>query len=93
MQDHGIAAGHEHVVRARAGRAKDLQARLLLELVTDAPAQGDTIDELAARLSERREDIEAAVAELGSCGLLERHERSIRASAAARRFDELWPAV
>ena len=93
MQDHRTAADHDDVVRPPAGHAEQVQRRLLLELVTDPPVHGDTIDDLAAILGQSCDDIGTAIAALGVCGLAERHDRTVRASKAARRFDELWPAI
>ena len=92
MQHHGIAAGH-HVVAGHSADDDEVQRRLLLELVTDPPADGDTIAGLAASLGPSREDIERAARALDTCGLADRYGQTVRPSQAARRFDELWPTV
>jgi hypothetical protein len=69
-----------------------VQRWVLLELVTAPPADGDEIDGLAYGLDELRPDVETAVQALVDVGLAERDGQSIRASAAALRFDALWPA-
>ena len=93
MQDHRTAAATNGVARPPTSHAHHVQRRLLLELVTDPPADGDTIEDLTASLGEPRGDIESAVAALGVCGLAERRAQTVRASKAARRFDELWPTI
>jgi hypothetical protein len=68
-----------------------VQRWALLELVTAPPAQGDEIAQLALALKERRIDVEAAVDALVRAGLAVRDGERARATAAALRFDELWP--
>ena len=93
MQDHRTAAVHDDVARDPAGRAQHVQRRLLLELVTQPPVQGDTIDDLAASLGQSSEDIRTATTALAACGLAEPRGQTVHASAAARRFEELWPTI
>lgn len=68
-----------------------VQRWVLLELVTAPPADGDELDKLAYGLDELRPDVEAAVQALVEVGLAERDGQSVRATAAALRFDALWP--
>jgi hypothetical protein len=91
MQDHRIdgpfdgappPASHEHQV----------QRWVLLTLVSYPPARGDDIDDLARELDgESRPSVHAAVNALVAAGLAQRDGERIRASAAAWRFDALWP--
>jgi hypothetical protein len=76
-----VPKGHEH----------ELQRWLLLELVSTPPADGDRIDYLARALEESRGAVEAAVDDLVAVGLALRERDRVRASAAAWRFEELWP--
>jgi hypothetical protein len=69
-----------------------VQRWVLLELVTAPPPDGDELDGLIYGLDELRPDVEAAVQALVDVGLAERDGRCVRASAAALRFDALWPA-
>ena len=69
----------------------DLQRQLLLELVTTPPPEGDEMERLARALSATRREIESAVQDLVDAGLAERDGDSVRASAAALRFEALWP--
>lgn len=70
-----------------------VQRRVLLELVTSPPEQGDELDRLASVLDRSRAAVEAAINALVDVGLAERDEQRVRATAAAIRFDALWPAV
>jgi predicted transcriptional regulator len=92
MQDHRIAGNSRHRAAPR-GPSDETQRRLLLELVTHPPPQGDRIDDLARLLDEPLKDIEAAVDALAHAGLAQRHASTVRASAAALRFEALWPTV
>lgn len=65
------------------------QRALLLELVVDPPAAGDPVAELPRRLGHARHDVDAAIEELAALGLVHRRAGSVRATAAARRFEEL----
>jgi hypothetical protein len=68
-----------------------VQRWVLLELVTAPPVDGDELDGLAYGLDELRPDVEAAVRALVDVGLAERDGQRVRATAAALRFDALWP--
>jgi putative intracellular protease/amidase len=77
---------------ARPGtQAFDDQRLLLLELLVDPPAEGDTIAELATALGRPAAAISTAAAALARAGLAERRVERVRASEAARGFDALWP--
>jgi hypothetical protein len=69
-----------------------LKRWLPLELVSYPPAEGDDVEYLTRALEEPRRHVEAAVDDLVSDGLAERDGVRVRASAAAWRFDALWPA-
>jgi hypothetical protein len=69
----------------------DVQRQVLLELVTTPPPEGDELGQLAFALREPRRDVEAAVEALVDAGLVERDGDTVRATAAALRFDALWP--
>jgi hypothetical protein len=60
--------------------------------VSYPPAEGDDVEYLTRALEEPRRHVEAAVDDLVSDGLAERDRVRVRASAAAWRFDALWPA-
>jgi hypothetical protein len=81
--------------RAAAARSDEsgdeTQRRVLLELVTDPPPGGEDAALLAARLSLDHERVEVAVAALGAAGLADSTGGLVRPTAAARRFDALWP--
>jgi hypothetical protein len=68
-----------------------VQRWVLLELVTAPPPNGDDVDKLAYGLDELRPDVEAAVRALVDVGLAVRDGQCVRATAAALRFDALWP--
>ncbi|MEN3281459.1 MAG: hypothetical protein V7607_2599 [Solirubrobacteraceae bacterium] len=68
-----------------------VQRWVLLELVTASLSEGDGLDRLAFGLKELRPDVEAAVRALVDVGLAELDGDMVRASAAALRFDWLWP--
>jgi hypothetical protein len=68
-----------------------VQRWVLLELITASLSEGDGIDRLVFGLKELRPDVEAAVQALVEVGLAERDDDMVRASAAAMRFDRLWP--
>ena len=70
---------------------RHVQRRVLLELVTQPPAEGDEITKLAWGLNELRADVDAAVDALAEVGLAARDGDRVRPTAAALRFDELWP--
>jgi hypothetical protein len=68
-----------------------VQRWLLFELVTTPPPDGDEIPKLAWGLKELEPDVAAAVDALVAVGLAVREGDRVRATAAALRFDELWP--
>jgi hypothetical protein len=68
-----------------------VQHWVLLELVTAPPPQGDEIAKLAWGLDELQAEVDAAVGALVEAGLAVRDGERVRATAAALRFDELWP--
>jgi hypothetical protein len=73
------------------GPERELQRWLLLELVSVPPADGDHVDYLANALEASRADVEGAVDELVTVGLAVRVGDRVHASAAAWRFEVLWP--
>jgi hypothetical protein len=92
MHDHPIEGlGAAPGVGVPVGRERELQRWLLLELVTFPPSGGDDIDQLAHALEESRAQVEAAVDELVTVGLALREGDRVQASAAAWRFELLWP--
>jgi hypothetical protein len=91
MQDHPNP-GAPPSVPPRDSADHEAQRWVLLELVTDPPAGGDDINRLADVLRERPDRIAAAVDALVAVGLATRDGHSVRATAAALRFDALWPA-
>lgn len=86
MHDHPSPGGHP--AEDPFERAQQL---LLLELVVDPPAAGDRIFDLASRLGLSAELASSAVAELVTAGLAQIDGDVVRASAAASRFEALWP--
>jgi hypothetical protein len=68
-----------------------VQRWVLLELITVPPPEGDDISKMAFGLKELRPDVDAAVDELVAAGLAMREGDSVRPTAAALRFDTLWP--
>lgn len=64
---------------------------VLLELITAPLSERDGIDRLAFSTRELRSDIEAAVGALVDSRLVARDGDMVRATAAAVRFDALWP--
>ena len=90
MQDHpnpGAASG----ASSPSGIEHRVQRWLLLELVTAPPPEGDEIAKLAWGLDELQADVDAAVGALVAAGLAVRDGERVRPTAAALRFDELWP--
>jgi hypothetical protein len=90
MQDHpnpGAPSG----AASPTGVQHRVQRWVLLELVTAPPAEGDEIAKLAWGLKELEGDVEAAVDALAQAGLAVRDGGRVRPTAAALRFDELWP--
>jgi hypothetical protein len=90
MQDDPIAGSPDDDPAPR--HRHQLKRWLLLELVTYPPAEGDDLEYLTRTLKEQRPHVEAAVDDLVRDGLAERDGARVRASAAAWRFDALWPA-
>ncbi|HEX8103684.1 MAG TPA: hypothetical protein VF533_13795 [Solirubrobacteraceae bacterium] len=85
---------HDHPSSERsagADRFEEVQRRLLLELVVDPPEAGDRIADLAARLQETPRAVTEAAAALAATGLAVVDDDVVRASAAALRFEALWP--
>ncbi len=76
---------------ASADRFEEVQRRLLLELVVDPPPAGDRVADLAPRLGESPRAVIEAARELAAAGLAVVDDDVIRASAAALRFEALWP--
>ena len=68
-----------------------VQRWVLLELVTVPPPEGADISRMAFGLKELRPDVEAAVDALVEAGLAARDGDTVRPTAAALRFDALWP--
>lgn len=64
---------------------------VLLELITAPLSERDGIDRLAFSTRELRSDIEAAVGALVDSRLVARDGDMVRATAAAVRFDAIWP--
>ena len=65
------------------------QRAVLLELVVDPPPAGDPVDELPARLGHDADAIAAAIDDLVALGLVDRRARSVHATPAALRFEQL----
>jgi len=89
MQDH--RTGWPAHVAAPGTRQYEDQRALLLELVVDPPPGGEAIAALARRLGRPRAAIGTAAAALARSGLLARGPGGVRATAAARAFEALWP--
>jgi DNA-binding Lrp family transcriptional regulator len=90
MQDHPNLDGDRRARRPRHGQT-ELQRRVLLELLTDAPEAGDRLGELADRLGASAAELLTAVTELARDGLVLATDGRVQASTAARRFEALWP--
>jgi hypothetical protein len=71
--------------------AFDHQRRLVQEVAICAPAEGDDVRELAARLYLSEAQIEAAAAVLESVGLVERRDVRLFATPALVTIEHLWP--
>jgi hypothetical protein len=67
------------------------QRRLLLELAVAPPPGGEAPGELARALELPVEAVEAAAGVLERLGLCERRAGRLRASAALRAVEALWP--
>jgi DNA-binding MarR family transcriptional regulator len=88
------SAGNARPAAHGGGDHDELQRRLLLELVSNPPAEGDRLDDLVRRLDAPRERVQAAIDALADAGLARRDTTTaVRASAAALRFDALWPTI
>jgi hypothetical protein len=92
MHHHRIS-GASPPAPSRVSAEHECQRRVLLELVTNPPPEGDDVSRLAAVLHERRHDVEAAIDALVAVGLAKRDVHTARPTAAALRFDALWPAL
>jgi hypothetical protein len=90
MQDHPNPGGPSGAPTPGSVEHR-VQRWVLLELVTAPPVDGDELDGLAYGLDELRPDVEGAVRALVDVGLAERDGQRVRATAAALRFDALWP--
>jgi hypothetical protein len=90
MQDHPNPRVPTGVPRRDTSEHR-VQRWVLLELVTSPPPDGDDVGELALRLDETRPDVESAIEALVDSGLAQRDGEHVRATAAALRFDSLWP--
>ena len=90
MHDHPICAAPPGAP-APGSREHHVQRRVLLELVTSPPREGDALASLAASLGEPEGEVEAAVRALVDAGLAVRDGDVVRATPAALRFDALWP--
>jgi len=77
----------------RGPETVELERRLLLELVVDAPAEGQLLADLVDRLGAPLESAASACQALVSDGLAVVEGDRVRASAAARRFDALLPVA
>jgi hypothetical protein len=90
MQDHpsrGVRDGAPSVGHGE----HSVERWLLLELVTTPPPEGDDLGQLAVALRQSRPDVETAARALVEAGLAECDGETLRASAAALRFEALWP--
>jgi hypothetical protein len=86
-------AGNPRPAARSGGDHDELQRRLLLELVTHPPPEGDRLDELVRRLDAPYERVQAASDALAAVGLADRDATTVRASPAALRFEALWPTI
>lgn len=75
------------------GRAHHLQRIVLLELVTNPPVEGDDVDDMSARFDVPSHEVALAVDSLVEVGLAIRRDHLVLASAAAWRFEWLWPTI
>lgn len=75
----------------RRSPSDEAERLLLLELVVDPPEAGDPLSRLVARLRLGHAELDRAADGLVAVGLAVRTGDLVRASPAARRFDELWP--
>ena len=90
MHDHPICGAPEGAPSPGSSE-HDVQRRVLLELVTTPPPDGDQLGQLVFALGEPRRDVKTAVQGLVDAGLAERDGDTVRASVAALRFEALWP--
>ena len=82
---------HAGALAPQGTQAFEDQRLLLLELLVDAPPEGDAIADLALTLGRPAAAVTTAAAALARAGLAERRGERVRASETARRFDALWP--
>jgi hypothetical protein len=71
-------------------REYEVQRTVLLELVLAPPPYSDDVAELAARIAEPRDDVDAALAALARAGLAGRDESVAWATIAARYCEALY---
>jgi hypothetical protein len=90
MQDQRIPGASSGAPRP-GSHQHDVQRRVLLELLTTPPVEGDELSSLADSLDEPRCAVEAAIDALVEARLAQREGDVVRASAAALRFEALWP--
>jgi hypothetical protein len=79
------------VVAPRDTRAFEHQRRLLLELAVNAPRDGDSPAELAARLDLTRPQLDAASVVLARLGLVRRRRGRLRACPVLLAVEHYWP--
>ena len=82
---------HSGALAPPGTEAFEVQRLLLLELLVDAPAEGDAIADLALTLGRPAAAVSSATAALARAGLAERRGGRVCASETARAFDALWP--
>jgi hypothetical protein len=91
MQDQRIPGASSSGAPWPGSHQHEVQRRVLLELLTTPPPEGDELASLADGLGESRRDVEAAVDALVDTQLAQREGDVVRASVAALRFEALWP--
>lgn len=69
----------------------ETQRLVLLELVVDAPPNGDPIERIGRVLDRSSTDIEVAIRALALVGLATQRDGQAFATPAARYFEHLWP--
>ena len=90
MQDHPNP-GAPYGAPPRGSLEHRVQRWVLLELITAPPPEGDEISKIAFGLKELVPDVDAAADALVEAGLALREGDTLRPTAAALRFDALWP--
>ncbi len=90
MQDHPNPGARSGACSPESVQHR-VQRWVLLELVTAPPPEGDELAKLAWGLKELEADVDAAIDALVESGLAVRDGDRVRPTAAALRFDELWP--